>query len=97
MTNGPTTAPSQIVQKLWNYCNVLPAYAEQRAAGRCDDLSAYTAQAGGMSYQLTCAGKRHYLSTALRTGVEQLSWSVLSSGGDVGHVCDTVAMTGWFQ
>lgn len=59
-----------IVQKLWNYCNVLR-----------DD---------GMSYG-------DYPSTALRTGVEQLSWSVLSSGGDVGHVCDTVAMTGCFQ
>jgi len=23
MTTGATTAPSQIVQKLWNYCNVL--------------------------------------------------------------------------
>lgn len=69
----------QIVQKLWNYCNVLR-----------DDLSAYDAQAGGMSYG-------DYPSTKLRAGVEQLSWSVLSSGGDVGHVCDTVAMTGWFQ
>lgn len=32
---------SQIVQKLWNYCNVLR-----------DDLSACDAQAGGMSYLL---------------------------------------------
>lgn len=31
--------PSQLVQKLWNYCNVLR-----------DDLSACDAQAGGMSY-----------------------------------------------
>ena len=29
---------SQIVQKLWNYCNGLPACAKQRAAGRRDDL-----------------------------------------------------------
>ena len=35
---------SQIVQKLWNYCNVLR-----------DDLSACDAQAGGMSYLLACA------------------------------------------
>ena len=44
------SASNQIVQKLWNYCNVLPACAEQRAAGRRDDLSACDAQAGGMSY-----------------------------------------------
>ena len=43
----------QIVQKLWNYCNVLR-----------DDLSAYDAQAGGMSYG-------DYPSTKLRAGVEQ--------------------------
>jgi hypothetical protein len=35
---------SQIVPKLWNYCNVLR-----------DDLSASDAQAGGMSYLLACA------------------------------------------
>ncbi len=70
---------SQIVQKLWNYCNVLR-----------DDLSACLAQAGGMSYG-------DHPSAKLGTGVAQLSWSMLSSAGDVGHVCDTVAMTSWFQ
>lgn len=53
--------PSQIVQKLWSYCNVLR-----------DDLSAWDlpalqqagAQAGGMSYG-------DYPSTKLRAGVEQ--------------------------
>ena len=49
---------AHIVQKLCNYCNVLPACAKQRAAGRRDDLSAWDlpalpqadGQAGGMSY-----------------------------------------------
>ena len=40
---------SSIVQKLWNYCNVLPACRALLGAGRRDDLSA-RAQAGGMSY-----------------------------------------------
>jgi hypothetical protein len=35
------SASNQIVQKLWNYCNVLR-----------DDLSACDAQAGGISYLL---------------------------------------------
>ena len=39
MTNSSTGTSTQIVQKLWNYCNVLR-----------DDLSACDAQAGGMSY-----------------------------------------------
>lgn len=79
---------SQIVQKLWNYCNVLS-----------DDLSACDVQAGGMSYLLArhAQASGDYSSTKLRAGVEQLSWSMLSSAGDVGHVCDTVAMTSWFQ
>jgi hypothetical protein len=64
------SSTTQIVQKLWNYCNVLR-----------DD---------GMSYG-------DYPSAGLRTGVESFSWSMLSSAGDVGHVCDTVGMTGWFQ
>src|SRR5512140_396716 len=51
---------SAIVQKLWNYCNVLracramlgpPAWL-RAGAGRHDDLSACIAQAGGMSYLL---------------------------------------------
>jgi hypothetical protein len=46
---------SAIVQKLWNYCNVLPACRALLGAGRRDDLSAYHAQAGGMSYLLVCA------------------------------------------
>lgn len=51
--------PSQIAQKFWNYCNVLPAcrallgvhlcLAGRQAGGR-DDLSACDAQAGGMRY-----------------------------------------------
>ena len=41
----------QIVQKFWNYCNVLPACRALLGAGRRDDLSAcIPAQAGGMSY-----------------------------------------------
>ena len=44
--------PSAIVQKLWNYCNVLPACAEPGAAGRRDDLSACLTQVDGMSYLL---------------------------------------------
>jgi len=48
----------QIVQKLWNYCNVLPARRAllgppawlRAGAGRRDDLSACDAQAGEMSY-----------------------------------------------
>lgn len=55
----------QIVQKHWNYCNVLR-----------DDLSAYDAQAGGMSYG-------DYPSAKLRDGVWRerisaggLSWEV---------------------
>ncbi len=51
-----TNQAPQIVQKLWNYCNVLR-----------DDLSAYDAQASGMSYG-------DYPSTTLRTGVEQLTY-----------------------
>jgi hypothetical protein len=52
-------SPSAIVQKLWNYCNVLPAcravlgvylcLAGRQACGR-DDLSTCDVQAGGMSY-----------------------------------------------
>ena len=41
---------AQIVQKLWNYCNVLPACRALLGAGRRDDLSACDAQAGGISY-----------------------------------------------
>lgn len=37
----------QIVKKLWNYCNVLPACAKQGVAGRRDDLLARGAQANG--------------------------------------------------
>ena len=65
--------PSQIVQKLWSYCNVLR-----------DDLSACVhAQAGGMSYLLArcpqaggdypSAKLRTGPSTELRAGVEQLT------------------------
>jgi hypothetical protein len=57
---------SQIVQKLWNYCNVLPACRALLGAGGRDDLSACGAQAGGMSYG-------DYHSAKLRTGVEQLT------------------------
>ena len=41
---------SQIVQKLWNYCNVLRACRAVLGAGGYDDLSACDAQAGEMSY-----------------------------------------------
>jgi hypothetical protein len=48
---------SAIVQKLWNYCNVLPACRAMLGAGWRDDLSACDlpeskhagAQAGGIS------------------------------------------------
>ena len=43
-------SPSAIVQKLWNYCNALPACRAVLGAGRRDDLSACLAQVGGMSY-----------------------------------------------
>jgi hypothetical protein len=50
---------SVIVQKLWNYCNVLR-----------DDLSACEhAQAGGMSYLLACTHRQ-----ARRQGSEQLTY-----------------------
>jgi hypothetical protein len=42
----------QIVQKLWNYCNVLPACRAMLGAGGRDDLLARDAQAGRMSYSL---------------------------------------------
>jgi type I restriction enzyme M protein len=56
---------TQIVQKLWNYCNVLR-----------DDLSACDAQADGMSYLLArCAqASGDYPSVRLRAGVEQLTY-----------------------
>ena len=60
-------SPSAIVQKLWNYCNVLPACRAVLGAGRRDDLSACDAQAGGMSYG-------DYPSARLRAGVEQLTY-----------------------
>ena len=59
-------SPSAIVQKLWNYCNVLR-----------DDLSAYDAQAGGMSY----GGSP---STMLRAGVEQLTYVLFLKMADEG-------------
>ena len=70
-TNSP-----QVVQKLWNYCNVLPAYRALLCAGRRDDLSACDAQAGGMSYLLArhAQARGDYPSAKLRTGVEQLPY-----------------------
>jgi hypothetical protein len=55
----------QIVQKLWNYSNVLR-----------DDLSACNAQADRMSYLLArCAqASGDYPSARLRAGVEQLTY-----------------------
>jgi len=53
-------SPSAIVQKLWNYCNVLR-----------DDLSAWVhAQVGGLSYRLAHSAQASggYPSTLLRTG-----------------------------
>ena len=64
---------SQLVQKLWNYCNILR-----------DDLSACgNAQAGGLSYllarglsalaaQVAAPASGDYPSTWLRTGSEPL-------------------------
>jgi hypothetical protein len=57
---------SAIVQKLWNYSNVLR-----------DDLSACVhAQAGGMSYLLARGAQASgdYPSTSLRAGSEQLTY-----------------------
>ena len=60
---------SAIVQKLWNYCNVLRA-----------DLSAWDLpalqQAGWMSYLLArrAQASGDYPSARLRTGVEQLTY-----------------------
>ena len=33
------TAPQQLVQKLWNYCNILPPSPRLRWTGRDDGLS----------------------------------------------------------
>jgi hypothetical protein len=78
---------SQIVQKLWNYYNVLPASLRSAqsnlpacravlGAGGYDDLSACDAQADGMSYLLARCPKAGgvYPSARLRTGVEQLTY-----------------------
>jgi hypothetical protein len=54
---------SAIVQKLWNYCNIL-----------CDDLSACEhAQAGGLLYLIAYCLQRSgdYPAAGLRTGSEQ--------------------------
>ena len=55
----------QIIQKLWNYCNVLR-----------DDLSACNAQADRMGYLLArCPQARgDYSSARLKAGVEQLTY-----------------------
>ncbi len=78
----------QIVQKLWNYCNVLR-----------DDLSAYDAQAGGMSYLLARLPERARSqsgraqtsgdspSAELRTGVEQLTYLLFLKMADEAASC----------
>jgi len=57
------SSTSQIVQKLWNQCNVLH-----------DDLSACDAQSDGVSYLLArhAHASGDYFSAKLRAGVEQL-------------------------
>lgn len=69
---------SAIVQKLWNYCNVLPACRALLGAGRRDNLSAWDllarrAQASG-----------DYPSARLRTGVEQLTYLLFLKMADEG-------------
>ena len=60
---------SAIVQKLWNYCNILR-----------DDLSAFGAQAGGLSYgDYPSAGSILSATEGLRTGSEQLTFLLLFS------------------
>jgi hypothetical protein len=76
--------PSQIVQKLWNYCNILPVCRALLGAGRRDDLSAWDlpaqqqagAQAGGMSYLLARGAQASgdYPSTILMAGIEQVTY-----------------------
>ena len=48
MTNGSTTASNQIVQKLWNYCNVLR-----------DDGMSYGDYVEQLTYFLQCVFVRH--------------------------------------